>query len=47
MSLRFHAGAMGVPFITTLSGLGTDVLNKWGFPREMRAKDPKLPNKKA
>ncbi|MFH0784375.1 MAG: CoA-transferase [Pseudomonadota bacterium] len=46
MSLRFHAGAMGVPFISTLSGLGTDILKKWGFPKEMRAKDPKLPNKK-
>ncbi len=47
MSLRFHAGAMGVPFIATLSGLGTDILNIWGFSKEMRAKDPKLPNKKA
>jgi glutaconate CoA-transferase, subunit A len=46
MSLRFHAGAMGVPFITTLSGFGTDIVEKWGFSREMRANDPKLPNKK-
>lgn len=47
MSLRFHAGAMGVPFINTCSGLGTDILNKWGFSKEMRAKDPKIPDKKA
>lgn len=46
MSLRFHAGAMGVPFMTTLSGFGTDIVEKWGFSRDMRAKDPKLPNKK-
>lgn len=46
MSLRFHAGAMGVPFITTLSGFGTDIVEKWGFSQDMRAKDPKLPNKK-
>ncbi len=30
MSLRFHAGAMGVPFIATRSGLGTDILKKGG-----------------
>ncbi len=46
MSLRFHAGAMGVPFIATRSGLGTDILKKWGFSEEMRATDPKLPDKK-
>jgi glutaconate CoA-transferase, subunit A len=46
MSLRFHAGAMGVPFISTLSGFGTDILNKWGFSKEMRANDPKLPDSK-
>lgn len=47
MSLRFHAGAMGIPFISTLSGLGTDILDKWGFSREMRANDPRIPDKKA
>jgi glutaconate CoA-transferase subunit A len=46
MSLRFHAGAMGVPFIATRSGLGTDILKKWGFSEQMRSKDPKLPDKK-
>lgn len=46
MSLRFLAGAMGTPFITTLSGFGTDIIGKWGFSEDMRAKDPKLPNKK-
>jgi len=46
MSLRFHAGAMGVPFIATLSGFGTDIVEKWGFSRELRTQDPKLPDKK-
>lgn len=46
MSLRFHAGAMGVPFIPTLSGFGTDILKKWGFSKEMRAEDAKLPDSK-
>ncbi len=46
MSLRFHAGAMGVPFIATRSGMGTDLVEKWGFSKEMRQGDPRLPNKK-
>jgi len=46
MSLRFHAGAMGVPFLATRSGLGTDLLAKWGFSRELRARDKKLPDEK-
>lgn len=46
MSLRFHAGAMGVPFIATSSGMGTDIVEKWGFSKEMRENDPLLPNKK-
>lgn len=46
MSLRFHAGAMGFPFIGLRSGMGTDIVNKWGFSKEMRAKDPKIPNTK-
>lgn len=46
MSLRFHAGAMGVPFLSTRSGLGTDILARWGFSPELRQQDPKLPNKK-
>ena len=46
MSLRFHAGAMGIPFIATRSSLGTDIVDKWGFSREMRKSDPRIPNKK-
>src|SRR5512145_2419074 len=46
MTLRFMAGAMGVPFLPTRSGLGTDLLNVWGFSGEMRKQDPSLPNKK-
>jgi glutaconate CoA-transferase subunit A len=46
MTLRFMAGAMGVPFLPTVSGLGTDLVNVWGFPEEMRKQDPTLPNRK-
>ncbi|WP_457551403.1 CoA transferase subunit A [Desulfobacula sp.] len=42
MSLRFMAGAMGVPFLPTLSGLGSDMITKWGFPKSMRKDDPKI-----
>lgn len=36
MSLRFLAGALGIPFIPTKSGLGTDLLRREGFPRDIR-----------
>jgi glutaconate CoA-transferase subunit A len=38
MSLRFLAGALGIPFIPTKSGLGTDILYKEGFDPEIRGK---------
>lgn len=46
MTLRFLAGAMGVPFLPTRSSLGTDIIEKWGFSREMRKADPRLPDYK-
>jgi len=46
MTLRFMAGAMGVPFLPTVSSLGTDLVNVWGFSKEMREQDPKLPKRK-
>ena len=46
MSLRFLAGAMGVPFLPTLSGLGSDIAARWGFSKEMRAGDPRLADDK-
>lgn len=46
MALRFHAGAMGVPFLPTYSSLGTDIIEKWGFSPEVREIEPKLSNKK-
>jgi len=46
MSLRFMAGAMGLPFLPTLSGFGSDILTKWGFSKSMRRSDPKIVNKK-
>lgn len=42
MSLRFLAGAMGIPFLPTYSSLGTDIIHKWGFNKEMRDTDPRL-----
>jgi glutaconate CoA-transferase subunit A len=38
MSLRFLAGALSIPFISTKSGLGSDLLNFEGFSREIRRK---------
>ncbi len=46
MTLRFQAGAMGVPFLPTRSSLGTDIITEWGFSKELREEDPKLPNEK-
>jgi len=46
MGLRFLAGAMGVPFLPTLSGLGTDIVARWGFTPERRRNDPSLPEQK-
>ena len=46
MTLRFLAGAMGVPFLPTRSSLGTSVFSTWGFSEAMRGGDPRLPNKK-
>lgn len=46
MTLRFLAGAMGVPFLPTRSSLGSDIIHKWGFSKEMRQTDPKLPKDK-
>ncbi|MBI5249056.1 MAG: CoA transferase subunit A [Desulfomonile tiedjei] len=36
MSLRFLAGAMGLPFMATKSGLGTDLVKIEGFPIDVR-----------
>lgn len=46
MTLRFLAGAMGVPFLPTRSSLGTDIVKKWGFPKEFREENPSLPDQK-
>ena len=47
MTLRFLAGALGVPFLPTRSGMGSDILARWGFSKEIRSSDPKLPDQKA
>lgn len=46
MTLRFAAGAMGVPFLPTRSGIGTDIIKRWGFSADMRAADKRLPGQK-
>lgn len=46
MTLRFLAGAMGVPFLPTRSSLGTDIIEKWGFSPKMRVADSRLPDQK-
>ena len=46
MTLRFLAGAMGVPFLPVRSGMGTDIVKRWGFDAEMRSRDARLPNRK-
>lgn len=46
MTLRFAAGAMGLPFLPVRSGMGTDIVSQWGFDAQMRAADPKLPDRK-
>jgi len=46
MSLRFMAGAMGVPFLPTLSGFGSQILTQWGFSQSMRKADTQIPDKK-
>lgn len=45
MSLRFLAGALGIPFIPTKSGLGSDLINLEGFSPEIR-KEKKVASKK-
>ena len=46
MTLRFQAGAMGVPFLPTRSSLGTSIIEKWGFDAALRRKTDKLPDQK-
>jgi glutaconate CoA-transferase, subunit A len=46
MALRFLAGAMGIPFLPTKSGLGSDILEKWGFDTGLRESDNRMANKK-
>ena len=46
MTLRFMAGAMGVPFLPTKSSLGSDIAARWGFSAPMRRDDPRIPDQK-
>jgi len=47
MTLRFMAGAMGAPFLPTYSGLGSDIIEKWGFDSRFRERTPEIPLRKA
>ena len=40
MTLRFLAGAMGVPFLPTRSSLGSDIVDRWGFPQGQGQLEP-------
>jgi glutaconate CoA-transferase subunit A len=46
MTLRFMAGAMGVPFLPTRSSLGSDIVKRWGFSETTRRADAKMPDHK-
>ena len=46
MTLRFMAGAMGVPFLPTRSSLGSDIVSRWGFSEEARQLDSRVPDRK-
>ena len=46
MTLRFLAGAMGLPFLPTRSGLGTSIIDRWGISPELRQAEGKIPNEK-
>ena len=46
MTLRFMAGAMGVPFLPTRSSLGSDIVTRWGFSEAARREDPRVPDHK-
>lgn len=45
MSLRFLAGALGIPFMPTRSGLGSDLMNYEGFGPDVR-KERKVASRK-
>jgi glutaconate CoA-transferase subunit A len=46
ITLRFMAGAMGVPYLPTYSGLGSDIVEKWGIDEAVRNSVKSLPEKK-
>ncbi|NQT72719.1 MAG: CoA transferase subunit A [Chloroflexi bacterium] len=46
MTLRFLAGAMGIPFLPTRSSLGTDITDRWGFSETIRKENPNIPDDK-
>lgn len=45
-TIAYHGAALGLSYVPVKNMLGSDLLNKWGIPEEIRKKDPKLPDKK-
>jgi glutaconate CoA-transferase subunit A len=45
-TLRLVAGAMGLPFIPARTLLGSDMVERWGFPAVERRSDPRAAPKK-
>jgi glutaconate CoA-transferase subunit A len=46
ITLRFMAGAMGLPYLPTSSSLGSDIIKKWGIKKEVRESRSSLANEK-
>ncbi len=46
MALRFLAGSMGIPYIVTRAGLGSDIVSQWGFDESFRKVNPRIARQK-
>ncbi|WP_432665481.1 CoA-transferase [Wukongibacter baidiensis] len=45
-TIMFHGAALGLPYVPVKHMLGSDLVEKWGIPEEIRVKHDKLPDKK-
>ncbi len=46
LMLMLHASALGLPYLPVKLMQGSDLVNKWGISKEVREKEPALPNAK-
>lgn len=46
MALRFLAGSIGIPFIPTITSLGSDIVKKWGMDEGFRKHNRRISSKK-